>query len=635
MDESNYLELRTESEAVARGANLSEKIPYAVFQAIRACSHTDQVRTGSVFHIGSPIAQLGTLDYRRGELKEVLEELMKEKLIVQLFYLRFDPTSHSIRLIPCYVARPEGDRITTEQLYRELLMESVSSIEEFIKSAPGLDKDRMWKDLEKDFQSHKMPEPSQLPETIFDPLHSLDAASFDFIPPAELIKHAREAIKEELLRRKRILQIVEYGWMPLRQEEIIRRFEIAQEFMNTRLPGAHRSNSSLQSDLRSIQSAEENYYLDAGARKSAEFGFKKASAFKKHLMTGVDRKNRIPGSLAIEIVLGLYSDTEKAYQELRQRDIDREYRELRNSIAGPEAPLVDRLQFFEEPDLEEISPEVWRKLISSVDLLHSAYEKSDGTCNVLAKNDAGQFPAFVQLLLTVEPEQHWKILAFRELIEKHETALQNLFYDLEFMDNYSQLLKKAYWTRMPWYFRVLLFLGVKSVVESAFEKARHRIAEEQSTLAARNQQRRDTRDRHRIIQIKEKTAELQSQEAVRRIIETVERWVQEKGIPPLQSELIQELPDGGRVESLIDNHGFRTIEHGQSRIVLFPVDFNWRKRTARMRRSLNKWLEEGSLPSEYNERVRLVLRSLTGSSSGGSAQIQSGREPALQSSSGR
>ncbi|MCB1139011.1 MAG: hypothetical protein KDK23_09660 [Leptospiraceae bacterium] len=612
MEEKGYFELRTESEALARGANLSEKIPYSVFQTIRTCSHPDKIKTGAVFHIGSPISELGTLDYRRNELKTVLEELIKEKLIIQVFYLRFDPTSHSIRLVPCYIARPEDDRLTTEQLYKELLMQSVLSIEEYIKTTPGLDRQKMWKDLEADFQSKQQPDPAGLPECIFDPLHSLDASGFDFVPPADMIKGARQSIREELIRRKLILPVVEYGWMPLRQEELIRRFEIAQEFLNTRLVPAHRSNGDLMNEIRTVQASEETYYLDGSVRKSAEYGVKKATALKKHLMSGIDRKNRIPGSLAIETVLGLYNDVEKQYTELWQRNSDREYKELRNSISGPQATLHDRLRFFEEEEVEEISPEVWRRLISSVDFMHSTYERTDGTCNVLTQNDLDQFPAFVKMLMGLDPSENWKILAFRGLVDRYEATLQPLFYDNEFMESYGMLLRKAYWSRIPWYFRLLMLLGIKGFMDSAFQSAKQRITQEQTGLAGRNQKRRDQADRQRIIQKKEKSAQSETLEFSRRIIEAVERMIYEELNPPLISDVKSLIPDGQHVESFIESQGFRTVQHQQSRLLLFPVDFNWRSREAKLRRFLDRKLAEGGLAPAQEQWMRAVLRSLQG-----------------------
>ena len=114
--ELSFLQLRSETEALARGANLSEKIPYTVFQTIRGFSHTDQIKTGHYYYVGYHLPQLGTLDYRKSDLMEVLAVLMKEKLICQLFLIKFDPTSHSLKLVTCYMARPEDGHVAGNKL---------------------------------------------------------------------------------------------------------------------------------------------------------------------------------------------------------------------------------------------------------------------------------------------------------------------------------------------------------------------------------------------------------------------------------------------------------------------------------------------------------------------------------------
>ncbi len=608
---------------MSRGANLTEKIPHAIFQTIRGFSHTDQIKAGHYYYIGYHIPQLGTLDYRNSELREVLEELIKEKLITQLFLIKFDPTAHTLKLIPCYVARPEDNRQTTEQLYRELLMQSVESIEEFIKTAPGLDREKMVKELEVDLSSSGVPDPARLPSTLFSPLDCLDPGNFDFVPPAELIQRSREIISEELFRRKAIAALVEYGWMPLRPEEIVRRFEIAQEFLSNRVLPHYRTEKGLMEEIRAIRTNEESYYLDTFAPRTADFGFKKASALKKHLMTGVDRKNRIPGSLAVEIVLALQRDVEKAYKDIQKLNADREYRELRNGIVGPDVSAIDRLRFFDEEEVAEITPEVWSRLTSSVDLLHATYEKNQGTCNLLTQNDTSLFPPLVLSLLNLNPEEHWKILAFKTLVDRHESSLHSLFYDAEFMNIYGQLLRKAYWNRIPWYYRFLLLLGLKMFTDSAFQGAKKRISQQQTDLHRRNQTRRDAAERQRIIQKKEKAAQAETLHFLRQIIETVDRWIYEDGLPPLIAEVAAEIPEGNRLSSFVESQGFKTIPYGDSALLLYPVDFNWRSRAARLRRHLQKQLEAGMSPGEARQRSELVLEAVNHSFHKGSAMANS------------
>ena len=159
--------------------------------------------------------------------------------------------------------------------------------------------------------------------------------------------------------------------------------------------------------------------------------------------------------------------------------------------------------------------------------------------------------------------------------------------------------------------------------DSAFQGAKKRISQQQTDLHRRNQTRRDAAERQRIIQKKEKAAQAETLHFLRQIIETVDRWIYEDGLPPLIAEVAAEIPEGNRLSSFVESQGFKTIPYGDSALFLYPVDFNWRSRAARLRRHLQKQLEAGMSPGEARQRSELVLEAVNHSFHKGSAMANS------------
>ncbi|MCB1304802.1 MAG: hypothetical protein KDK37_11010 [Leptospiraceae bacterium] len=622
-----------ESEALARGANLSEKAHHAVYKAVKSLSALDQIKNGNIFHAGLPIPELENLSYGRKEALEVLQRLMSDQLIAHVFLLEYDPGQKKMTLTSCYIAHTGDDRIGPEQLFQELLMQSVSNIEDMIKARPLFNRDAIMKDFEKDINSPSVPDTAQLPATVVDPLSAIQPAAFDFVPPAELLRIARDEIREELIRRSDVVYLLEYGLLPVRDDEVLVRFEAANDFMVSKIIPMHRSNVNLKSELQSISSQEEAYHVEGFVRKTADFPQRKAAAIKKHLLAGPTRASRFPGSLAIETILQLHGAAEKKFKDQWEKEVDHQHKEIRDSILGLGVEVADQIRFFSEDDRQSIPPEIWKRLISDSGFFHSTWERSDGTYHVLCKKNPAIFPQLVTIMLSMGPQDHWKILAFRFLIEKYETTFPELFNDGEFVEAYGRLLRRAYMSLIPWYYRLLMLFGFRSIIDAAFQHAKKRIQEEQEVLSQRNQSNRDDVDRQRIMQQKEKAGQAETLEFSRRIIESLERYYFRENKPPLISEVAAELADKkeDEVRDFIKKQGFKTLDFQSDKILLYPVDHQWRARAVRLRKHLEEAGQDAALAQEKKTRIAVVLkmmqRSIKQAASGVGASKQENLDP--------
>lgn len=607
-----FLNILKESEAIARGANLSEKTHHAVYKAIKTVSALDQIKNGVIFHAGVKIPELENLDYGRKEAQETLQRLISDQLIAQVFLIEYDPGNNKLTVTPCYLANWGDERIGPEQLFQELLMQSVESIERYLSNRPVFNRDQIWKDLERDLNSPSVPDLSNLPTAALDPLSVLQPSAFDFVPPAEMLRISRDEIRGELIRRGDVVYLLEYGLLPVREEELVVRFEACADFMISRIIPEHRGNAALKSELQSISTQEEGYHLEGFVRKTADFTQKKAAAVKKHLLSSPGRTSRFPGSLTVEQVIQLHPHVEKKYRETWEKEMDQQHKEIRDSILGLGVDVADQIRFFSEEDREAIPPEIWKRLINDSGFFHSTWERSDGTFHVLCKKNPAIFPELVDIMLRMGPEGHWKILAFRFLIEKYESTFPELFHDGDFVVAYGQLLRRAYMSLIPWYYRLLMFLGLRSVVDAAFQNAKKKIQEEQERLSGKNQEKRDTRDKQRMTERKEHAGQAETLEFKRRIIETLERYYYEQLKPPLVKEVASHFSEKKEDEfrEFVKKQGFKLLDFENDKILLYPVDHQWRARAAKLRKHLEQKDQDPALEAALHARIAVVLKML-------------------------
>lgn len=628
-----FLNLLKESEAVARGANLSEKAHHAVYKSIKSVSALDQIKNGTIFHAGSKVPELEALDYGRKQALEVLQRLISDQLIAQVFLLEYDSSQNKLQLTPCYIANWGDERIGPEQLFQELLMQSVAAIQEYLQARPIFTRDQIWKDLERDVNSATVPDMTQFPATLVDPISVIQPAAFDFVPPADLLRMAKDEIHQELIRRGAAVYLLEYGLLPVREEELIVRFETCSDFLTSRLLPEHRGNANLKSELHTISAQEEAYHLGGFVRKTAEFLQNKAAAVKKHLLAAPGRTSRFPGSLAVEQILKLQPLVEEKYKKQWEQEMDHHHREIRESILGPGVDVADQIRFFSEEDRQSIPMEVWKRLINDNGFFHSTWEKNDGTYHILCKRNPAIFPELVSIMLNMGPSDHWKILAFRFLIEKYETTFPELFTDKEFVDAYGRLLRRAYMSLIPWYYRLLMFFGLKSIVDAAFQNAKKKIQEDQERLSAKNQHKRDELEKQKIMERKERSGQAETLELTRRIVEALERHFYQKGTPPLLSEVMAEFPDQkpDEFKDFVKKQGFKMLDFQGDRILMYPVDHQWRVRAVKLRKHLDELEQDPGLEENRKARInavrKMLQRSIKQAASGVGAPARENLDP--------
>ena len=592
-----FLELVRESEAVARGANLSDKINYNVYHAVKKAATPQAARSGQLFTIDSFVPDIVNLTKK--DLQTVLKRLIGDGLIVQIFRLEYVPDQPIVKMTPCFIANIQDGEDTTYQLYQETVQQSVLALESLLESIPRATPDAFWKDLETDFNMDRIPEPSELPVTIADLFSPVHAGSFDIVPPAELLTITRREIEAELARKGRVLEINDYGYMPVREAEILERLETAGDFLKRKVIPKYKTRSNLKRDLEQINLEEAAYKVDQFAPDTAEFIAKRASAVKKAVLatpgtTGTPGV-RFPGILTLEVLIGLEQHAKERYEEARRKANKEELSAFKQKLMDPTAPWTEQIRFVEQAETRDFSPENWKDLTGDPELIYGTWHLPSSMIHVFIRNEASAFRALTRGMQEGPAEQNWKILAMKSLLEKSEDRFKALFDDAEFVAAYGRILRNAYVNYFPWIYRILMMIGLNMFLDRSFQIAKAAIAREQGALEKPNRERQEKLEKERDEEKQEKLLGVKDLAVANRIIEKLDEfYIGEKWIPTV-GEIRRELPDilPQTFNAIMRKESFQIIPAGRDQdpnlgILLYPMNHEWRTRTARLRKVLDE-----------------------------------------------
>lgn len=606
-----FLELIKEGDAVTRGSQVGEKIHHAIYRTIRRLSSLDNVKAGFAFTLDTPIPELEGMNLPRKALAAVLRNLIDDRLVTQLFQIGTRGNGQ-LEAASCYISLPPEDTVTPNQVYYEVILRSVKNIEEVAKALPVYSKDEIRADLETDFKSRAVPPIEKLGKTLLDPIRLIVPGLFDFVPDADMLRYGRGDLKEELLRRHLFIDLFEYGMMPLKEDEILPRFEVSGDFLNSRLVPHYRDRPNLKPEMETIYMEESAYYLDPFAARNPSFLVKKATAMKKNLL-GQNQEDRIrfPGMLAIEQILQLAPFVESTYKDMDRKEIQESLNEFQRRINEifPE-DWQDLALYLDDEDREEIHPEVLKSLLSSRDIMNINWETGKGTILVLAKKDRIVFENLVTGMIASHNVETWQILALKFMIEKYETDFPNLFKDAAFRNSYGRLLRKVYLRYIGFFHRILIHIGLTLFQDRAFQKAKGKILEEQGLLALRNTEKREQATQARMRERRERLARARDLGAISRVNEKIDLAFRDGRLPTLtrlwSDGKDMELP---ALRDFLKKASFQTIpletkadDGKEDYVLLYPMDHNWRVRAGRLMRVLDSWEAKQSQDADPDRR---------------------------------
>lgn len=614
-----FLDILRESEALAKGANLSEKIPHAVFRAIQSLSSSQSARRNALFTLNTPVPDV--VNMTRKDLAHVVGRLSTDNVIAQIFRLDYEPGAGGAQLVCCYIAHPADERDTIYHIFSETMLGSTRALGMLLDALPAPSADDFRRDLERDFKSEKSLPAAELSHSIVDPFDAVHASKFDLLPAPELIQRTVEDIRSELVKSGRVADILNYGLMPLRDGEVLMRLETAGDFLMQKIIPKYKGLGALKRQLEEIALEEAAYYMDEFVAQTGDFIVRRAEAVKKTIQSDPQQRGgRFPGQLTIETALAFAPLAGNMYEDRRQKEVDKAIRELREGLTRPSNDWRTRIVFYTEAEKDALNPDVFRELTRDPELIYGTWQRRDGVIHCLVANDSAAFRQLVQGTAEAPAGMEWQALAMKSLLEAHERAFGDLFEDPQFIAAYGRMLRNVYFHYMPWYYRLLLIFNIRLFVDQSFHAAKKNIMEEQGVFGRRNDERLAEYRQKRDLERAEKRRQLASVSRTNRIVEALDRIYMEEGrialLRPLRDAL--EEPDDAAFREMLKKEGFQVLPPAgkdapaDEAIVLYPLNHEWRVRAARLRRALDRILQnEASADPAELARARRVLKHIS------------------------
>ncbi len=614
-----FLETLTESEAVARGANLDDKINFSVFNTIKSLSTQENARVAGLFTLDTFLPEI--LNLTRGDLTAVVRKLVVDRLIIQIFRLEFETTRRQMKTVPCFLATPPGDRDTTFGLWAAANSYSVAQIEKLLAARPPLDRKHFAECLARDLKSEAMPSRDDLKYLLYDFFSEIHPGKFDIVPPAPMIPTTLGEIRDELTRRQIAAEIPDYGFFPLREADHVPVFEMAGRFLLSKVVPRYKSRGNLRGELERILLEETRYFDEGDKPGTTEFNLARAGAVKKEAQAerqAVQNGMRFPGMLTVELIQRTAPFAREEYESAwraKNEDALQEFVDALNT--GTNWPQV--IRFLTEDEIAKIPSVAREKLLSGDFVYHDTWLREAAEVHVFIRRDPAAFRLLVEGMQTLPVFQQWQILAMKSVLEKNEFELQALFHDTEFVRSYGRLLRLVYQRYFPWYVRLFLALGINFLRDQAFKNAKQKIQSEQKVLRDRSLRRKAGEAQEKEEERRAAALRVRDTTLANRVIETLDEFYYQKNRIPTIEEVGAEIDMAvGDYNDIIKRGTFQMVKLADGGLLLlYPLDHIWRSRVARLRRALDKIREQaGDDPGDLlAERVRKLEKHLTATES--------------------
>jgi hypothetical protein len=423
------------------------------------------------------------------------------------------------------------------------------------------------------------------------------------------------------LRRGRIASIQNYGFVPLRERDLLLRFETASDFFISRVLPKYRNLGQAKRELSIIAAEEANYNMDEFAPHSGEFIAKRAVVIKRNILAEPGKKgSRFPGSLATEILINLEPVTRVKYLERKRQENTKIFQDFREKIILAKT-WSDSIIFMSNEESEKIPPDAWLRITQDPEILYGLWETSTTTVHVFMRGKSQTFRLLVNGMQSLPPEMHWQILAMKSILDKNERRFDDLFDDPEFISAYGKLLRMVYIGYIPLFYRILLMLGITLFQDSSFQIAKKKIIADQDALSRINKERIGMQKERKLQERKERFSKVDDLEKVNHIMEVLDGfYLIENYIPTLEevrSRVTQ--MDSNAFSNTIEKHHFQIIPPAKGstidEILLYPMNHEWRTKAARLRRVVDKILLDSESGSEeklrQSERAKRLLKILS------------------------
>ncbi len=594
MSES-FLNIITSQEATNKGINLDDKSKHAIYFAIQRLSTLSNASSGKLFSERTENPDIEAIS--KPEYLRILRGLLVDSLVTQLFYLDFDPGSNALSLLPCFIANPGKEPVFLTKLYNAVVEYSVREIEKLLQYYKPATPQQLQDDFTTDANQKPKGERAQPKQSLVKIFEAVDLDRFEIFPPSAAVSSIVSEITETLLSSNKIAELTNFGHIPIHDDELVIRFQLAEDVLNQKLLPQYKKKANCRRHFEQITLEEAAYYLDRIVPYKAAFSRRRAEVIARDNKPRLENENDFyPGMLAVETLKVVAEFADQKFQKQWEEKNRLKHADIKKTLLDLSQTWNKLLLFVKEEEVASIPRELWTMLIEDKELVHCEWQLPEGSEHVFMKADARVIRKLIEGMYQEIPEARWQILALKNAIEKAETRLKGLFDDKELVKKYGRLLREAYTDHVPWYYKILFLMSLKFIQDLAFPIAKEKISEEQASRERRNSQKVLLREAEKQRDRELKINQIRRIENKNRIIEKLDMFYMVQHVMPSVTQVKESL--NNMADSVFDKtlseENFQVLtgssKNADGSILLYPIDQDWPVTATRLLNAIEGWL---------------------------------------------
>ncbi len=572
----SFLRVRREKESIILGISPTNKIQQEILKVAKNNSTVQNASKGGLFSLKKSFTD--SLQIEEKTLTLNLNQLVNNQFLCQIPVFEFDSVEIALDIIPYFITHPGDDKnFSIANLFEELIVCSFKAVKYWYETRSKISREDQISEFK--WYLNGNTEPYGGHSNIFNPHFLLKSLNNGIPIYEEVIEYIARDIERRFIESNLAIPLKEFGIFFIKTAEVMEIFENADSFMQENIISSLIGNATNRTEIEPILLEKKIYYeTNQFPFKTTQYSVNLAKAIRQiKIREGIDNTKKL---FVLDIIIQLESYVDNFYMENWRDDCENVKKEFKRAITAPSSKWINLITFINHSESLKYPPDVWKDLLTDKELYYIKWQSPKGTVHVFTGREHGFIRSLVVGMIAIGPNEQWKAVALKYLIDKNERTLRPLLIDHNFALVYQELNKIIYTPYIPWYFRIFMLIPLQSIYEIFYEKAKEKIKLEQEQLTIKNDQSNqkinsdfETKKKEMVIGVKDKFVT----DSVKR---TLDYYYSIKKQVPTLSELTEYYAEDPEFYNNIKKKKFRVISlpirGGENiEVVVYPDDESW------------------------------------------------------------
>lgn len=594
-------DLTTRAQLVKSSGIILDRDLLPVFQAIEALSSRSNITKGGLFKLTEE--RIASLKINPDGVGEVLKDLIDFKLIAQIFEVKYDPDNPKLKLETFFICETESLR-DPGSCYEVYIEKSAKAIHQFCKERSIADTKLLHRIVYNLSAGNE--------DGFGTEFQSLFAVDKFIVPPPDLYLNQYIAdLKYKLNAHNNLIGDLTSSLYYMPEEDASEALNIFRNSFEAKLlPILRLKNQELDTKIEALESQESIDEKNIDYKGDWEF-IRNISK----LCLDYPKQVGDSGRLLIESIVKLSIESESHYRKKEKSERDRMSLQILKELDSGN----DLDTLFLRANLEDyisIPRSVIDVLTIDREVLSCEWYTPTHKLAIFAKNKPENLKKINNIIFNEYKNTTDYILYFRTLLEYNEKEITGIFKDSEFVRVYGKSLQEAYLRYIPFFYKIFAWLGIQSIINSGYAKAKSIIKFQQMDRQFQYEKRYQKRAKERL---EERLEELARKELIKYkdyLVNALEDFYFIEATIPSSEEISNQYPAliPVMLEKAVKEYHFRVIENGgftSGNLILFPDSEEWEEKNQAVKSlAIDLASKNSSSNSEIGKRASLVKKFL-------------------------